>query len=111
MHVCPNCGTDLERFEPVSAGDLEFSTFEAKWKGHKVPLRPSGRLLLSAIVRAHGVPMSNSALIEALGCDDSRDPGNIVKVQLCRVRRAFERIDPDFHAIETVWGIGYRWSA
>jgi two-component system OmpR family response regulator len=26
-----------------------------------------------------------------------------------RIRRKFERLDPDFDAIEAVYGAGYRW--
>ena len=109
--VCPNCGLDLERFAPIHSGDLDLEAHEVRWKGRRVPLRPSGRILLSAVVRADGLPISRNALIEALGCEDLGNPGNLVAVQLTHVRQAFQTIDPAFHAIQTVRDVGIRWAA
>jgi len=109
--VCPNCGLDLERFAPIHSGDLDLEAHEVRWKGRRVPLRPSGRLIVSTLVRADGIPVSRNALIEALGCEQANDPVNVVAVQMTHVRRAFHDIDPAFHAIETVRDIGVRWAA
>lgn len=109
--VCPNCGFDLERVRPMVSGDLEMEAHEIRWKGRRVPLRLSGRMIVSAVVRADGVPISRNALIEALGCEDANDPFNVVAVQLCHARHAFQNIDPSFVALRTVRDIGVRWAA
>jgi DNA-binding response OmpR family regulator len=109
--VCPNCGFDLERFEPVERGSLKLEAHQVWWKGRKVSLRASGRLLVSAVVRADGAPVSNAALQEALGVEsESNRPENVISVQLCRVRSAFRAIDPEFDGLETVRGTGIRWA-
>lgn len=109
--VCPNCGIDLERFQAVHVGDLDVETHEVRWRGQAVPLRPSGRLFVSTVVRADGLTVSRSALSEALGCDDSENPDNLVNVFACQTRKAFRSIDPSFAALQNVWGKGYRWAA
>ena len=34
---------------------------------------------------------------------------NTITSHIKRIRRKFHAIDPDFDAIETVYGMGYRW--
>lgn len=109
--VCPNCGFDLERVQPIERGDIKLQSHEICWKGRRVPLRPSGRILVSAVVRADGYTVTCAALGEALGCEDTINPDNLVAVQLCHARRAFRQIDPTFSALQTVWGTGIRWAA
>lgn len=109
--VCPNCGTDLERYGVIERGDLVVAPHEVRWKGRRVTLTPSQRLIVSAIVRADGVPVAKKALAEACGCDERADPANIIAVQIVRVRQAFRAIDPAFAALETIWGTGLRWAA
>jgi DNA-binding response OmpR family regulator len=109
--VCPNCGIDLERFAPILRGDIEVTAYEVRWKGRRVPLRPSGKMIVSALVRADGLPVSLCAITELLGSDDAGDPANVAAVQICHARRAFREVDPTFQAIETVRAIGVRWAA
>jgi DNA-binding response OmpR family regulator len=68
-------------------------------------------MIVSAVVRADGRPISLSALGEILGCDEALDPRNLVAVQICHIRRAFREIDPAFAAVQTVRGTGIRWAA
>jgi len=34
---------------------------------------------------------------------------NTVTSHIKRIRRKFKQLDPDFDAIETAYGLGYRW--
>ena len=109
--VCPNCGLDLEKFAPVQRGDLDLQAHQICWRGQKIQLSITCRLLVSALVRADGQTLTNTALIEAMGYDEVRDQFNSLKVLISRTRKAFKVVDPVFDAIETVWGAGYRWAA
>lgn len=110
MHVCPNCGIDLQRFEPMRLGDLEIEPHQVRWKGRPVQLTPAGRIMVTAVVRAGGVVVSSRALADAAG-SESDDQKNIVAVNMTRVRKAFRAIDPKFNLFESVWGVGIRWRA
>jgi DNA-binding response OmpR family regulator len=110
--VCPNCVTDLERFEAVRLGDLDLAPHEIRWKGEAVAISCACRLLVSAVARAGGKPISLFALSEALGCpEESADPRGIIRTQTSFTRKAFRKIDPSFDALETVRGVGLRWAA
>lgn len=112
MMVCPNCGVDLKRFEPVEQGDLRLLAGIIWWLGKEIDLRPSGRLLVGALVRAGGRPLGPEALSNVMGVDeDADDPKGLVRTQICLARAAFRNIDPSFDKIESVWGLGYRWAS
>lgn len=36
---------------------------------------------------------------------------NTITSHIRRIRRKFETVDPEFSAIETAYGVGYRWRA
>lgn len=109
--VCPNCGTDLERFAPISRGDLAVAPHEVRWKGRRIDLSPSRRIIVTAIARADGVPVAMMALAEATGSSDCNDPCGLVAVHLTHIRKAFRAVDPAFAGLETVRATGVRWAA
>jgi two-component system response regulator ChvI len=109
--VCPNCGLDLERFEDTQRGDLTIRMHEILWRGRRVSLTMSQRLMVSAIARADGKTVRRNALAGIIETEDSLDPFNVVAVLISRIRRAFRDVDPEFDALKTVWGEGIRWAA
>ncbi len=110
--VCPNCGTDLERFEPVERGDLSLTAHQIRWAGKRVRLSVGEKIIVGMIVRAKGIPVSYPALSDAIGSkEDSDDRDSIIRVLICRARKTFRALDPSFAAIETVRGFGVRWAA
>jgi two-component system OmpR family response regulator len=36
--------------------------------------------------------------------------GSSISTHIKRIRRKFSNIDPEFDAIETIYGMGYRWN-
>lgn len=106
--LCPHCGYDLVRDEPVTLGDLFFDPRgEVTWKDVKLAhLPPSQREILWAIVKARGRTITKAVLLDR--CDSSGDM-RTVDTLICRLRDAFRAIDPDFDRIETVWREGLRW--
>lgn len=109
--TCPNCAFDLESLRTLRQGELEIVDGGSliRWQGLTVALSPACRTIVRALAADAGHVVKNIALVEAMGSDDLLDPTNLVKVQVCRTRKAFRRIDPAFDQIETWWGLGYRW--
>lgn len=67
--------------------------------------------LLEALTSRPGVVLGRPALLERIRGDDSVVAERIIDTYVRRLRRKLETIDPQFDAIETVVGAGYRWKA
>ncbi len=114
--VCPYCSRDLVALEPVRVGDLYHDPVgETYWKGQKVHLSPSERLILTALANAGGqvtrrthepcYAISASALAERADISVESLP-----VLMSNLRKSFRLLDPEFNMIETEKGSGYRWA-
>jgi two-component system OmpR family response regulator len=84
---------------------LDPQRFEVSWKGSTVNLTVTEFWILHALVRFPGHVKNREALMREANMvvDD-----HTVTSYLKRLRRKFEAIDPTFDAIETVYGLGYR---
>ena len=107
---CPNCGFNIVRAMPFRLGKLFIDKSDsAVWWGDKVvPLTTSKRLIVAALARAHGSPLSRACLAELEGYEGD-EPVKTASTLICQIRKAFRSIDPSFDRIETVWGQGVRW--
>jgi len=65
--------------------------------------------LLGTLMAQPGIVQSRDQLMAAARQDDSVVAPRIIDTYVRRLRRKLSEIDPDFHAIETVIGAGYRW--
>ena len=94
----------------ISRGDLEIDTdrMTTVWKGRPVGLTLTEFWLVHAMARYPGHVKNRQQLMDAAQAvlDD-----NTITSHVKRIRRKFIAIDPDFGAIETVYGMGYRWLA
>jgi two-component system response regulator ChvI len=107
--TCPNCGFDLERVERLTIGELDIiGSYVLLWKGAEVKLPAIERLLVCALARAGGAPISRATICDIIGYEGD-DPGNNADVHVCRVRKAFRAVDPAFDGIETCFRAGFRW--
>lgn len=87
---------------------LDPQRFEAHWAGQPVALTVTEFWMLHALARHPGHVKDRDALMrEASLVVDDHTVTSYVK----RLRRKFEAIDPAFDAIETVYGLGYRFHA
>lgn len=95
--------------EVIERGPLRLDTrrFEVAWRGQPIALTVTEFWILHALARFPGhVKDRDSLMREAnMVVDD-----HTVTSYLKRVRRKFEAVDPDFDAIETVYGLGYRFN-
>ena len=85
---------------------LHVDRMEAFWKDTEVPLTVTEFWMVHTLARRPGHVKSRDQLM-----DDAQvvvDP-NTVTSHIKRMRRKFQAVDPEFDAIETVHGAGYRW--
>jgi two-component system OmpR family response regulator len=85
---------------------VEPERMQVCWRDAPVPLTVTEFWMVHALARRPGHVRSRDQLM-----DDARIvvDGPTVTSHIKRIRRKFEELDPDFTAIETVHGLGYRW--
>ncbi len=94
--------------EPVTRGDLALDRdrMTASWKDQPLGLTLTEFWVVHALAQHPGHLRNREQLMAAANTvmDD-----NSVTSQIKRIRAKFTAIDPGFNAIETVYGMGYRW--
>jgi two-component system OmpR family response regulator len=89
-------------------GDLEIDTdrMTVRWKDQAIALTVTEFWMLHSLARYPGHVKNRQQLMDAAQAvlDD-----NTITSHIKRIRRKFVAIDPDFNAIETAYGMGYRW--
>jgi len=92
----------------LNRGDLEIDIdrMTVRWQDVPVGLTLTEFWMIHALVRYPGHVKSRQQLMDAAQAvlDD-----NTITSHVKRIRRKFIAIDADFDAIETVYGMGYRW--
>lgn len=84
---------------------MDAPRFDARWNGQALELTVTEFWMLHALVRHPGHVKDREALMrEANLVIDDHTVTSYVK----RIRRKLQAIDPSFDAIETVYGVGYR---
>ncbi len=77
------------------------------WGGVAVSLTVTEFLLLEALAARPGVIKSRNQLMDAAYPDDVFVDDRTVDSHIKRMRRKFRAVDPEFAAIETLYGAGY----
>ena len=92
----------------IRRGDLEIDVdrMTVRWKDQPVGLTLTEFWMVHALARYPGHVKNRQQLMDAAQAvlDD-----NTITSHIKRIRRKFVAIDPGFSAIETVYGMGYRW--
>lgn len=100
--------TGTEDSEQLVRGalSLDRDRMTAHWNGRQVPLTLTEFWVVHALAAHPGHVRNREQLMRAANVvlDDST-----VTSQIKRIRAKFAAIDPDFAAIQTVYGMGYRW--
>jgi two-component system OmpR family response regulator len=86
--------------------DLDADRMQVSWRGQALTLTVTELWILRALVLHPGHVKSRNQLMEA--ADIYVDLATISS-HIKRIRQKFHAIDPDFDAIEAVYGAGYRW--
>jgi len=97
--------------EKLALGELELdlARYQATWKGELLPLTVTEFLLLQALARRPGHVKSRGRLMEECYPNDAYVSERTIDSHVKRLRKKFGRIDPEFDAIDTVYGLGYRY--
>lgn len=86
--------------------ELNLERMTAQWRGQPVALTVTEFWIVHALARHPGHVRNRQQLMDAANAvlDD-----NTITSHIKRTRRKFQALDPDFDAIETAYGMGYRW--
>jgi len=101
---------EAEAAAPVVRGRLSLDPARHKvaWDGREVTLTVTEFLILEALAQRPGVVKSRNQLMDVAYQDDVYVDDRTIDSHIKRMRRKFRAVDPAFEAIETLYGIGYR---
>ena len=80
------------------------------WKDQPVTLTVTEFLILQALAQRPGVVKSRNALMDAAYDDQVYVDDRTIDSHIKRLRKKFKIVDDNFDKIETLYGIGYRYS-
>jgi two-component system, OmpR family, response regulator ChvI len=78
------------------------------WDGRDVTLTVTEFMILEALAQRPGVVKSRNHLMDVAYQDDIYVDDRTIDSHIKRLRRKFRAVDPEFKAIETLYGVGYR---
>ena len=103
---------DEETAEPLIRGSLEMDPARhlVKWGGKNVTLTVTEFMILETLANRPGVVKSRNQLMDAAYQDDVYVDDRTIDSHIKRLRRKFREVDPEFDAIDTLYGAGYRYT-
>ncbi len=98
--------------QPLVRGDLVMDPprHAVSWKGRDVSLTVTEFLLLQALAQRPGFVKSRDQLMDVAYDDQVYVDDRTIDSHIKRLRKKMRGVDPDFSAIETLYGIGYRYN-
>ena len=78
------------------------------WGGKDVTLTVTEFMILEALAQRPGVVKSRNQLLDIAYQDDVYVDDRTIDSHIKRIRRKLRAVDPEFDAIETLYGVGYR---
>ncbi len=106
-------GADPAEIEPVHPSIdrgrlyMDPARHHVTWNGKPVSLTVTEFLILEALAARPGVIKSRNQLMDAAYPDDVFVDDRTVDSHIKRMRRKFRVVDPEFGAIDTLYGAGY----
>lgn len=110
--VQDNAEGDDEAAGPIERGRLTMDPARHKtlWAGEPVTLTVTEFLILETLAQRPGIVKTRNQLMDAAYQDDIYVDDRTIDSHIKRLRRKFRQVDPDFDAIETLYGAGYRFA-
>ncbi len=81
-----------------------------EWAGQDVKLTVTEFLILEALCHRPGHVKSRDQLMDIAYNDDVYVDDRTIDSHIKRLRKKFRNVDPEFDGIETLYGVGYRYS-
>lgn len=96
----------------MERGDLRMDPLRhaVSWKGSDVSLTVTEFLLLQALAQRPGFVKSRDQLMDVAYDDQVYVDDRTIDSHIKRLRKKMRAADPEFSAIETLYGIGYRYN-
>jgi two-component system response regulator ChvI len=88
---------------------LDPARHDCVWDGRPVKLTVTEFLLLQALAQRPGFVKSRDSLMDAAYEDQVYVDDRTIDSHIKRMRKKFRQVDPEFDAIETLYGVGYRY--
>jgi two-component system response regulator ChvI len=99
---------DEERVLEAGRLRLDLARYQAFWNGAAVPLTVTEFTLLHALARRPGHVKTRAQLLEEGYPHDAYASDRTIDSHVKRLRKKLAEADPSSDAIETVYGLGYR---
>ena len=88
---------------------LDPARHDCLWDGRPVKLTVTEFLLLQSLAQRPGFVKSRDNLMDAAYDDQVYVDDRTIDSHVKRMRKKFRQVDPEFDAIETLYGVGYRY--
>src|SRR3954470_23409508 len=97
--------------KPLKRGKLTLdpARHDCLWDGRPVKLTVTEFLLLQSLAQRPGFVKSRDNLMDAAYDDQVYVDDRTIDSHIKRMRKKFRDVDPEFDAIETLYGVGYRY--
>ena len=104
LNVIDNTVNTLIRLDP--------SQLECEWNGTQLPdkLTTTEFLLVKELAKRPGIIKERAQLMDIAYREDTDIEDRTIDSHVKRIRKKFKKVDPEFSAIETRYGSGYRWN-
>lgn len=89
---------------------LDPNRHACSWKGEPVRLTVTEFLILQALAQRPGYVKSRDQLMDAAYDDQVYVDDRTIDSHIKRLRKKFREVDTEFDAIETLYGVGYRYN-
>ena len=105
-------GSEQPPAERIERGRLSMdpARHRVQWDGKDVTLTVTEFLILEALAARPGVVKSRNQLMDAAYNEDVFVDDRTIDSHIKRLRRKFRAVDPEFGAIETLYGAGYSYA-
>jgi two-component system response regulator ChvI len=104
-------GSEASKKEALVRGKLALDPqrHECTWEGKPVRLTVTEFLILQALAQRPGFVKSRDSLMDAAYDDQVYVDDRTIDSHIKRLRKKFKVVADDFDAIETLYGVGYRY--
>ena len=108
----PGTEVEGESVGPIVRGRLNMDPARHRtlWAGEPVTLTVTEFMILETLAQRPGIVKTRNQLMDAAYQDDIYVDDRTIDSHIKRLRRKFRQVDPEFDAIETLYGAGYRFS-
>ena len=98
--------------EILQIGDisLDLKRYTVRWKQINVPLTVTEFLLLQTLATGNGHVKTREQLMQSAYPDNTFVSPRTIDSHIKRLRQKFIQVDPGFNNIDTIYGLGYRYS-